>query len=333
MWTRDVACIAVTILVAVTGCHAALSDHQDTRSETPTSLPEGDGLAARYVPNRLLADTAVVFADDAESYAAGMLPNRFAVEHPNTWNSPWDVAWGGPSITRDTEHVHSGRQAFEYTLNGPGAIGVRKYLSAGFDRLFFRYYIKYDRAFPGAHHVGGWLAARASGLPDANPGVRPDGANQFDISLDHWTLDRRIVPPGDLIAYVYHMEQQHEWGEVFYPSGKTLPGVNAARGIFGPSFIPRRDFRPVLGRWYCYELMVQANTPAQRDGRVAFWVDGRLIGDFPNLRFRNVDRLKINQANLSMYESRARGFERVWFDDVVVATAYIGPMASDNKTK
>ena len=46
--------------------------------------------------------------------------------------------------------------------------------------------------------------------------------------------------------------------------------------------------------------MVQANTPGQRDGRVTFWIDGHLAADFPNLRFRSVDALKINRVNVGM---------------------------------
>ena len=79
-----------------------------------------------------------------------------------------------------------------------------------------------------------------------------------------------------------------------------VSGVNAARGIFGPLFVPRKDFVPGRGRWHCYEFMVQANTPGQRDGRVAFWIDGHLAADFPNLRFRSVDALKINRVNVGM---------------------------------
>jgi len=149
------------------------------------------------------------------------------------------------------------------------------------------------------------------------------------VLLDHWGFDPQFPPPGQLVAYVYHMDQQHQWGEQFYPSGRTSPGVNAARGIFGPSFVPRTDFVPVRGRWYCLEFMAQANTPGQRDGRVAFWVDGRLAADFPNLRFRTVDALKLNRAGVGIYESRNNGLHRVWIDDVVVATAYIGPMTTD----
>lgn len=272
-----------------------------------------------------MRDPAVVIADDFESSATGILPDGVATEQKH----PWDRAWGGPRIIDDPEHVHAGHRALELSRNGPGAVGVMKYFDPGFDRLFLRYYIRYDEAFPGAHHVGGALQARAPGVPDANPGVKPDGTNQFDVLLDHWTFDPAVPPPGHLVAYVYHMDQQHKWGEQFYPSGKTQPGVNAARGIFGPAFVPRKDVVPERGRWHCHEFLVQANTPGQRDGRVAFWIDGRLAADFPNLRFRSVDALKLNRVSVGMYESRNNGLHRVWIDDVVVATAYIGPTAAD----
>jgi hypothetical protein len=257
-----------------------------------------------------------------------MVANGLRSERPTTWKSPWDRAWGGARITDSRADVHAGRHAIALNMKGPGSIGVGKYIR-GFDRLFLRYYIKYDTAFPGAHHVGGALQARAPGVPDANPGVKPDGTNQFDALLDHYRSDARLPPPGHLVAYVYHMDQQHQWGEQFYPSGNTLPGINAARGLFGRFFVPRQDFVPALGRWHCYEFMLEANTPGQRDGRVAFWVNGRLAADFPNLQFRTIDALKINIAQVSMYESGNAGLRRVWIDDVIVATAYIGPMSTD----
>jgi hypothetical protein len=71
--------------------------------------------------------------------------------------------------------------------------------------------------------------------------------------------------------------------------------------------------------------MVRVNTPGKRDGRVAFWVDGVLRGDFPNLRLRDVATLKINNVYLSSYSSRVPPNQVLWYDDVVVATAYIGP--------
>lgn len=315
--------VLVAILVATAGCEAAMSKPPGgSRPEiAPEHLPEQRGLAARYPLDKGLATNPdVVFADDVESSTTQSSPSSASL---------WDRVFGRVAITDDARHVHAGRQALELVTDGPGAVGVEKNLDPGFDRLFLRYYVKYDDGFPGAHHVGGLLQARAPGVPGTNPGVKPDGTNQFDVLLDHWAFDPAVPPPGHLVAYVYHMDQQHQWGEQFYPSGRTQPGINAARGLFGPSFNARQDFVPARGRWYCYELMVKVNTPGLRDGRVAFWVDGRLAADFPNLRFRTVDTLRINRAQVTMYESRNNGYHRVWIDDVVLATAYVGPMAVD----
>ena len=292
-----------------------------------TPLPENLGLAARYSSDQdLRKDAAVVFVDDVETSTGATLLDGFASDHKSARNNPWDNAWGRVRITRDPAHTHTGGQALEFSTQPPGGTGVSKDLGSGFDRLFLRYYIKYDDVFPGAHHVGGALSARPPGERPAPPGIKADGTNRFDVLLDHWSFHPKLPAPGYLVAYVYHMDQQHEWGEQFYPSGVTQPGVNAARGIFGPSFVPRPNFLPTRGRWYCNELMAQANTPGQRDGRIAFWVDGRLAADFPNLRFRSVESLKLNRASIGMYESRTGAVRRVWIDDVVVASAYIGPM-------
>ena len=292
-----------------------------------TALPEHAGLAARYPHDEgVRNDASVVFADDVETSVGELIPTGFAVDHGPAWNNRWDRAFGGVRITRDPRHVHSGKQAMEFSSDKPASLGVRKYLSEAVDRLFLRYYLKYDDAFPGAHHVGGTMAARASGVPDTNAGVKPDGTSQFDVVLDLWSFDRSVRTPGHLVAYVYHMDQQHQWGEQFYPSGRTRPATNGEQRIFGPTFLPREDIVPALGRWYCHEFMVQANTPGQRNGRVAFWVDGRLAADFPNLRFRTVSSLKIGRVGLALYETRNNGLHRVWIDDVVAATEYIGPL-------
>jgi len=232
--------VAVAIVVALVGCDGAVAEQ--ARGSQPktmlTQLPEHRGLAARYPGDKgLAADPAVVLADDFESSITETLPHGAAQQR----TSRWDRGWGGTKIGDEPQHVHAGHRALELTTSGPGGGAIVKSMSPGHDRLFLRYYIKYDDAFPGAHHVGGWISARAPGVPDANPGVVPDGTNQFDVLLDHWSFDPAIAPPEHLVEYVYHMDQQHQWGEQLYPSGKTLPGVNAARGISGPSFIPRED--------------------------------------------------------------------------------------------
>ncbi len=97
-------------------------------------------------------------------------------------------------------------------------------------------------------------------------------------------------------------------------------------GNFGPHFVPRPNLVPELGRWYCYEYMVKANAPGRRDGRIACWVDGKLIADFPNLRLRDLGTLKIERFGVSLHlGTNTIRANRKWYDDVVAATSYIGP--------
>ena len=69
--------------------------------------------------------------------------------------------------------------------------------------------------------------------------------------------------------------------------------------------------------------------PLGRDGRVAFRVDGRRRGGFPNLRLRNVETLKSNRIDLDLYthDPKVRKDMTMWYDDVVAATSYVGPQA------
>ena len=72
---------------------------------------------------------------------------------------------------------------------------------------------------------------------------------------------------------------------------------------------------------------MKANTPDKRDGRIACWVDGKLIADFPNFRLRDVESLKIDVFGIALFMRPNNVREnKKWFDDVVAATSYIGPI-------
>jgi hypothetical protein len=93
--------------------------------------------------------------------------------------------------------------------------------------------------------------------------------------------------------------------------------------------VSRADVTPQLGRWYCYEVMVKANTPGLRDGRIAFWLDGQLIADFQNLRLRETTALKIDRFTIDLHVFHNNlAVALKWYDNVVAATSYIGPLAS-----
>ena len=80
--------------------------------------------------------------------------------------------------------------------------------------------------------------------------------------------------------------------------------------------------------------MIEANSaPDKADGRQAMWLDGKPAGEFAGILWRNDMDLKVNCLWLEHdgYDegdpSKQFWKERqsVWFDDVVVATRYIGP--------
>lgn len=134
--------------------------------------------------------------------------------------------------------------------------------------------------------------------------------------------------PGHLNVYIYHPEQRSMWGDHFFPDGTVLPNTSLP-GDFGSEFVARPNRVPELGRWYAYEVMLRANTPGERDGRIAMWLDGELIADFGNLRLRDVASLRIDRFNLSLHiGSNTVAETRKWYDDVVAATEYIGPIVS-----
>ena len=64
-------------------------------------------------------------------------------------------------------------------------------------------------------------------------------------------------------------------------------------------------------------------------------VDGRLAGEFTGIRWRKDMDLKVNSLWLLHYgydpgdptKKYWKEMQTVWFDDIVVATRYIGPMA------
>jgi hypothetical protein len=198
---------------------------------------------------------------------------------------------------------------------------------AGQEVVFLRFYSKFDPEFNqvGSSHNGGYLAALSPGLPYATPGVKADGKNKFVASFECWRGEPETPSPGWLNVYCYHPEQRSQWGDHFYPNGEVMPNTSIP-GNFGPAFVSRKNMTPVLGKWACYEFMMKANTPGSRDGRIACWVDGKLVADFPNLRLRDDADLKINHAAIDLHiGSNLIRTNYKWYDDVVIATSYIGP--------
>jgi hypothetical protein len=304
-------------LILQVTCATTAARSEDAQSLQ--ALPEGDhGIAAKYPGDHGIdSDPAVIFHDDFEG---------------NDVLTKWDNCYQKVDlrIVKDPSNVHGGKMALQFTVpkqqNELSNAVVKNF--GGQDVVFFRYYSKFEKGFDqtGSSHNGGMLNALAPGMPDATPGIRANGLNKFVVSYEDWRGEVGTPSPGELNVYVYHPEMRTNYGDHFYPSGKVSPH-SAQPGHFGPGFVARPDVTPELDRWYCYELMVKANKAGSRDGRIAFWLDGKLIADFPGLRLRDADSLKINSAVLSLHiRNNTVRENKKWYDDAVIATSYIGPV-------
>ncbi len=290
----------------------------------PPPLPEGNaGIAANYPGDvDIASDPAVVFADDFESYTV-----------PDDLWSTWANVYQLDQIrfADEPENVYAGSQSLEFTVPQQDAElsnAVDQLVSPERDALYLRYYSKFESPFDvvGSSHNGAMISAHYFIDGQATPGIPADGMNKFLVALENWRGEPETPSPGQLNVYVYHPEQLSQWGDHFMPTGQRLP-YSPEPFDFGPDFVPRPDIIPELDRWYCWEYMVQANTPGERDGRIAIWLDGALVADFHNLRFRDIESLTIDHFGLAFHiGSNPNGVTRKWYDNVVAADSYIGPI-------
>jgi len=291
-------------------------------------LPEGDaGIASRYLDDVGIGkDPLVLFHDGFEEATK-------AADLAATWDAGV-FQEKCIRIAEDAAWVHFGKRALEFTVPKQAeelSNSVARRVKDEKEILFLRYYSKFEKGFDqvGSSHNGACISAHYHVDGRATPGVKADGKNKFLACFEDWRGEAKTKSPGELNIYCYHPEQRDRFGDHFFPSGTVLPFSSERSGgkTFGKGFVARPDVIPELDRWYCFEFMVKANTIEKRDGRIACWVDGKLIADFPNLRFRDVESLKIDRFALELHiGSNTARVNKKGYDDVVAATSYIGPM-------
>lgn len=292
---------------------------QAVQSGGPPPLPQGNsGIASAYpLDANIESHPDVILADGFESYST-----------VSNLTSKWSQVYHSQNTRIATEpaNVYSGTKALEFRVPQQSAEvsnELVKSISPTEDVIFVRAYTKYEAGYNvnGGSHDGIVVSSNYS-----TPGVPANGTNKFLVDVENSRMTSGEIPPGLTHLYVYHPEQRTEWGDHWYPDGRVLP-FDAIPGDFGAYFVPRPNFTPELNRWYCYEIMVRANTPGQKDGRVALWIDGVLVADYPNVRLRDVNSLKIDTVKLCLHiASNTIRQNLKWYDNVVIARSYIGPM-------
>ncbi len=216
--------------------------------------------------------------------------------------SKWTPGWRFDRARITQEVAHGGTRAMQWAVtlskgDDGGNMGAK--LDPGLDVCFYRVYCRLPEDFD-ARRMHGWsITATAPGVSAlGGAGKRPNGKDKFTLTLD--------APHNNLSLYTYYPEMPGRWGTTF-----------------------RTGFSMQKGKWHAIELMLKANEPGKRDGEIAVWADGKLLGHWGGFRYRDVPELKINMAHLVFYLHQANppGQYSMFHDDVVVATKYIGPKA------
>jgi len=292
-----------------------------------TQTPALAQIAARYPRDKNIAsDPAVIFADDFESYTnANQLATRWSkvahVEHMR--------------IATETANRFAGAKGLEMSLPiSSREVSASLVKNVDTDTLFVRVYEKWATNYhvTGSNHngidiLGGTLAGPGTPAP-------ANGAGFFIFILQNILSGRPggMTDPGYDQMYAYWPNQRSDFGDHWFPDGWVVPPGGKGDWLLYPARYP--DFRPMpnhlpqRNRWYCYELMVRANTPWLNDGEVKWWVDGKLTADFPDLKIRSIAGLQIDTAKIVLGANRTTQVVKKWYDNVVIAKHYIGPMVS-----
>lgn len=305
--------IHIALLVGSVSPTSAQSD-SPIRMIAESPLPRGNGLASHFQSDRGIASHAlVIFADDFE---AGDLGSKWD-ETSNHGNA---LSFVTQSLSKEAQDLAVlGKRSLKVTatLGKNTGGGFTKWFESA-ERLFIRFYTKFDQNCDYVHHFCTLRANQSlqgrdrwSGFGGA--GLLPDGKERFSTAIEPWGNWGKWSPPGRWNFYSYWHTMQAS------PDGK----------YWGNGFRP--DTQPNIQRdtWICVEFMIQHNTPEENDGEQAYWIDGELRGHWHGFNWRTSPTLLANALTLESYVTdrwTKQSENIVYFDNVVIAKSYIGPV-------
>jgi hypothetical protein len=303
--------VAFGLLVLPTlPARAVEGDPDGQRNQSAGSeLPQGDGIAAAFPgDNGIERHPAVRFAEN--------------FEEPPDFRDRWDEI-RDDNVLSLVENSPPDRLVGKGTLRVRGTLGENT--GGGLTKWFrpaatvhVRFYVKFDESCDYVHHFvtlrankGLSGSERWSGFGGA--GVKPAGDERFSTALEPWGNRGRWPAPGRWNFYSYWHTMRAS------PDGRFWG--NAFRPVDQPAI--RR------GEWICAEFALMHNSPGKDDGEQAFWIDGQLRGHWKGINWRASESLQANALTLEAYITdrwTKQKTNTVYFDNVVIASAYIGPV-------
>ncbi len=250
----------------------------------------------------------------------------------------FEEGWNGIEAEADARIV-AGQVEAELDADGDGALW--DYRFPGMDRVHARFYVRFDDSWDRPLHHFYAIHGDRDDDPwscHGDAGCRPDGV----VCLSGTTVDSREGPggeiPGEPFFYTYHPAMSCDPGAICdnYADADAICAGCAARGLpcnagpeccWGNHFDLNQGVPVDMGalEWHALETMVAANTPGEADGEMALWVDGTLVAHHTGILWRETPDLLLNHLVIWNYFPEATESHRIWFDDLVISGAPIGP--------
>ncbi|NVN92405.1 MAG: hypothetical protein HXX11_17645 [Desulfuromonadales bacterium] len=214
--------------------------------------------------------------------------------------------------------------------NQDGSSDLVKVLPTTYDKLYARWYFKFEPGFNfnNYNHGGGLTAGDRSYI--GLSGNRPAGNDFASFLMQPWSSNDT-----EPFSYTYYRGMYQNcadpngscWGDSFpcvYDSGSTSCTKPADRPTVTMPTL-------VTGQWYCYEQMIDMGTASTNGvtpaptGRITQWLNGTQFGDNTNLWFRTTANLKLQNLWLALFENNnSHSASGELIDNVVVSTQRIG---------
>jgi hypothetical protein len=317
---------------------------------TAQEQPEpGAGIASRYAHDRGIGeDPAVIFNEDFEQASLERIGSR--------WDTVRNVEV--MSLSSDVPSGSGGKQSLlmsQLAEKGTGGDLYRQ-LGDGYDKLYTRMYVKFADDCEPVHHfgtcVGGnnpatrWPSVRA-GQPTKGDesfwlGVEPFGSRwQWDY-YTYWCDMRGSPPRGQTWGNSFIHDDTLKVRRGQWTCIEVMVRINDVGDTNGELAL-WIDGRQVshLGKGFPRGKWVFDKFLPGQEGDGVRW--NQTTGDreyfktsaggdpFEGFRFRTAEPLQVNFLWLYLYITKGtRGHaNRVWFDDVVLATEYIGPLQTE----
>lgn len=219
---------------------------------------------------------------------------------------------------------HTGKKCLEITATLEENTGghLYKMLDPGLDRCYLRFYVKFEKEHDYIHHFVHLTGYNpATKWPQGGAGELPEGDKRFSTGIEPWGNWGKFEPPGAWHFYSYWCEMKKSKDDKYW----------------GNSFAPDKPIQVERDKWICVEMMLKCNSYKDKsDGEQAFWIDGKLAAKWDGFKWRTDPKLKVNGIWILYYITESAGQQnhvkeprkvnKVYFDDIVVARSYIGPI-------